>query len=249
MEGLLITGIILLVIAAVIFIIKRKINSFTRRYLNMGASETVKFLADGIKNESKLPQPITNLSEIYRPQIARDFPEVGFNGMVSIARNGLNSILNSIEAQDITLLDENASQKLKNQVQAAIDDDCSMQSVHHFDNVKIHKIGVSRYSKGMNSATADFEVSFQSNNYVENSEGKITAGSKTELTQSAYKIVLTYDMNVHEQDASIMFASTCPNCGAPVSAMGANKVCKYCGTGITEIEDRVWRIDSFKLLK
>lgn len=249
MEGLLITGIILLVIAAVIFTIKRKINSFTRRYLNMGASETAKFLADGIKNETTLPKPITNLTEVYRPQIERDFPQVGFNGMLSMVHNGLNSILNAIEAQDVNLLDENASQKLKNQVQAQINDDMSMNVVHHFDNVKIHKSGVSRYSKSAVSATADFEIAFQCNNYEVTPDGKVKNGSKTELTQSAYKIVLTYDMNAHEQDSSIMFGSTCPNCGAPVSAVGANMVCKYCGTGVTAIEDRIWRIDSFRLLK
>ena len=37
----------------------------------------------------------------------------------------------------------------------------------------------------------------------------------------------------------------CPNCGAPIKMLGT-KVCPYCGTGITELNIRVWRINGTK---
>ncbi len=37
----------------------------------------------------------------------------------------------------------------------------------------------------------------------------------------------------------------CPNCGAPIKMLGA-KTCPYCGTGITELNIRVWKVNGTK---
>lgn len=245
---LIVVGVILLVIAIVVLVIKAKINSLTHQYLGKSAGETARFLADGLKNETTLPKSITNMTAVFKPAIERDFPELGFDGMIRMAENGLISILNTIESENIGQLDAKASDKLKKQVDNIISDNQSISTKHCFDNVKIHKTGVARYNNSGKSAVADFEISMQCNEYTI-CDDKVKSGSKDELTQAVYKVTLAYNQEQYLETTSILHGSNCPNCGAPVSAIGNDKCCPYCGTGLTEISDRVWQIDSFKLLK
>ena len=38
---------------------------------------------------------------------------------------------------------------------------------------------------------------------------------------------------------------TCPNCGAPIKNLG-QKFCLYCGTGVVEVNARVWKFNAVR---
>ena len=53
----------------------------------------------------------------------------------------------------------------------------------------------------------------------------------------------------HVRSVYIVNTAICPNCGAPIDASAKGKKCPYCGSGITEIADRVWLVNDFNLVK
>jgi len=59
--------------------------------------------------------------------------------------------------------------------------------------------------------------------------------------QAKYNIDLIYiqDRNLVNNELDQALGLNCPNCGAPISSLGA-KVCEYCGTPVIEINIHVW---------
>lgn len=253
MEGvfttLLIIGIVLLVIGIVIFAIKRKLNSLTKQYLNKNLTETAQMISKGLKEETTLPKPVTDLTAAYRPQIDRDFPGYGYQRMETMAKQGLLNTLNAIESEDASDIPD-ASPVLAGLIEGIIGDNRSKNLKVFYDNAKIHKTAISRYKSNKQYADAVFEISCQYNYYCTDAEGKIKAGSKTELTQAAYRVKLSYNQNVYdEKGLNSSYTRNCPNCGAPVSVIGGNSYCEYCGSGVKMIEDRIWQINSVEQFK
>ena len=59
--------------------------------------------------------------------------------------------------------------------------------------------------------------------------------------QTKYNVDLIYiqDRNRVEHERDNALGVNCPNCGAPLSSLGA-KVCEYCGTPVIEINIHAW---------
>lgn len=248
MEGIITTLVVIAIIVAavciIVAIVKSKINKTTQKYLGMGASEAANFIKKGLQEEATLPMSIIDLTAAYKPAIARDFPETGYAGLEAIAKNTIVAVFNAIEAADLSLLSASyISQKLKQQVENIINDNISRNTKPRFDNVKFHKIAVSDYKNKQSAVEAVFQFSLQ---YVGEAAQK---NSQIIPVQAAYSVTLGYDQNQHLKTTSIVFGSNCPNCGAPISAIGQTKVCQYCGSGLTAISDRVWQAISFAKIK
>lgn len=244
---LIIIAAVILGILIIVMIIKNKLSSMTHRYLGMGLNQTADTIFKGIKEESTMPKPVSNMTAVYKPKIERDFPEVGYLNMENMAKNGMINVMNAIEAEDVGKLSD-ASPRLVRQVENTIEDNRSAGKKAYYDDIKVHKISASGYSKTASSAKADFEMSFQAHHYAVK-DGKTVEGSKQEFSQYSSRISLTYNQEEYLETTDIFRGSNCPNCGAPVSAVGNDKHCPYCGSGLTVIADRIWQIDSFSLLK
>lgn len=246
---LIIIGIILLVIAIIIFAVKRKLNNLTRRYLGKNLSQTADMLSKGLKGETTLPKPISNLTAVYKPQIERDFPSISYQRMEAMAQGGLINTLNAIEAEDFSSIPD-AAPSLLSQVEGIIGDNRSKNIKVRYDDVKIHKTAVSRYKSTKQYAEAVFEISCQALSYEESAEdGKLLCGSKTEPQQFAFKVKLSYNQANYDEGTNSAYSHNCPNCGAPVSVIGGNAVCRFCGSGVQAVEERIWQINSVELLK
>jgi len=238
------------VVAIIIFIlkIKKRIQTFTNDTFGLSPKETVDMLKDGYKQEAYTPKAITSLTEVYAPKIKRDFPQIGYNGMEALAKNSLLASLNAIEAEGTEIM-KNYSPALISKVQNIIDDNRSRNIKVKYDNIKIHKCGIASYKKMTNQATATFEISLQYHLKQEINGKTDKKNNGEEPTQSAYRILLSYDQKEYEKTSSIVYTSTCPNCGAPINVAGENKVCSYCGSGFTEIASRIWQVTDFNLIK
>lgn len=236
------------IIAIVIISVIVNLSRFTKNNLGMNLKGTKVFISEGIKNEVMLPKPITSLSAVYAPKIQRDFPQVGYNGMDTMARNALVSALNAIESKSVSGLSKAVcAPAFITKVQNTIDDLCSRDASERYDNIKIHKSGIASYINKGNEAIATFEISVQYN-YSITRGGKTSMGASDGLTQAAYRMLLTYNQQAHESTTEMVYSSNCPNCGAPINVGANEKVCPYCGSGYTEIADRVWQVTDFSLL-
>ncbi len=240
----------IIVIAIVIFTVVSKTRKFTKDYLGMTPSQTMNLINQGIREEVTTPKAITELSAVYTPKIQRDFPEMGYGGMESLARNALIASFNAIEKKSTEgLLEISCSPALVNKVTNIINDLGSKGEEEKYDNVKIHRCGICSYLKKQDEAIVAFEYSLQYE-YKKYKLGKlISSPDHNGLVQVAYRVTLTYNQKIHEQTNNMVYTSNCPNCGAPVDAGSKNRECPYCGSGFNVINDRVWQVTDFNLIK
>ncbi len=235
-----------LAIIILVLVIKKKVGNITRNYLGMGISETAKLLSDGLANECRLPYSVPRLTPLYKPKIERDFPEMSFEQMESMAKNGIINILNAIESGEPQKV-AHSSPRLRDQLFGIIEDYRSKGETAHYDEVKIHSVGVESYNSTPDSASVVFQTALESLSYVTCGE-QILSGTNKQPTQNLFSVTLTHNQDLSESDGRYYIEANCPNCGAPVPAVGVRE-CAYCGSGVVPVVDKIWQIDSFKLLK
>ena len=237
------------VIAAIgiaVMVIKQKLGNITRTYLGKGLSETARMLSDGFADECKLPYSVPKLTPLYKPKIERDFPEMGYERMEAMVRNGIADILNALESGDSDSV-AHSSVRLRDGLRGIIEDNRSKGEQMHYDSLKIHSVGVESYNSTSSSASAVFQTALESCYYVTRN-GQIVSGSKEKPTQNLFSVTLAHNQNLSEDDGRSYIETNCPNCGAPVPAVGKRE-CPYCGSGLVPAVDKIWQIDSFTLLK
>ena len=246
--GWLVPLIIVIAIVVAVLVIVKKVRQTTQKYLGMSPSQTMELINKGLKEETTTPKGITALSEMYAPAITRDFSEIGYAGMEVKAKNAIVAILNAVMTKNVSSLGaDEYTQDLINKVNNRITGLNARNEKEIFNNIKIHRCGISNYQNRIKEATARFEISLQYE-YARVSEDKADS-AKPELTQTAYSVTLAYKQDLHEQTSSIVYSSNCPNCGAPIDVSEKGKKCPYCGSGFTEIADRVWLVNDFNLIK
>ena len=239
-----------IMITIVIITIVSKTRKITKDYLGMTPTETMDLISKGIREEVTTPKPITELSAVYTPKIQRDFPEMGYGGMESLARNALIASFNAIEKKSTEgLLEISCSTALVNKVINIINDLGSKGEEEKYDNVKIHRCGICSYLKKQDEAIVAFEYSLQYE-YKKYRMGQLVSRTDNNgLVQAAYRVMLTYNQKIYEQTSNMVYTSNCPNCGAPVDVSNKERECPYCGSGFSVINDRVWQVTDFNLIK
>ena len=216
-----------LAIVILVLVIKNKVSNITRNYLGMGLSDTAKLLSDGLADECRLPYSVPKLTPLYKPKIERDFPEMGYDRMESMVRNGVIDILNTLESGENADVLSHSSVRLRDQVNGIIRDVRSKGEKPHYDDIKIHNVGIESYVT---------------------KNGHMVSGSREKPTQHLFSLTLAHNQNISEERDGIYLEANCPNCGAPIPSVGA-KECHYCGSGVLHAVDKIWQIDSFRLLK
>lgn len=242
---LIVFGAIVVGFIVIFLIIKNYLSKKTKKYLGMGLGETAKFLSDGLANECTLPYAVPKMTPLYKPKIERDYPEMSFSQMESMAKNGILHILNAIESGKPESV-SHSSIRLQDQIRGIVDDYASKEETIHYDNIKIHAVGVENYIANPEAASVIFQVALQSNYYCEKNN-KIISGTKDKPTQNLFSVTLTHNQDLSKTDASSFMEANCPNCGAPIPNGVRN--CPYCDTRVIAVVDKIWQIDSFKLLK
>lgn len=152
------------------------------------------------------------------------------------------------------------SEELKRQVELRIEDQRRGGVRESYRQVKIHQTEISRYQKEAGMCIIKLQSAVEY--YYEEMEAGAAAGdrlaenrrngnkklSKTEKEVKNRKIQTRYNMElIYIQDLSKIkdmataVGVTCPNCGAPITRLGS-KFCEYCGTGVTPVDVRVWKL-------
>ena len=92
--------------------------------------------------------------------------------------------------------------------------------------------------------TVLFNIAVGMYSYLEDENGKVINGSKDTKLQTVYEVELLYVQDADKMGVySEALGLNCPNCGAPVRNLGM-KFCEYCGTGLIEVNTRVWKFNA-----
>lgn len=192
-------------------------------------------LMEDIQEEQPIRQ-IQNLTNTYEGLIRRDFPEFDAKEFLQLAESVLLNILNSLEEGRIHH-EEHLTDSLKNTLHEQIRDLQSQKEKIYFDSIHIHKSAISRYTKNAGSRVISVEIAIEYATRKEKEQKRV---------QYKYILEAIYVQDLSKVGNLSMVGHHCPNCGAPVIELGKNKLCRYCGAGLTEINMRIWRFNSYK---
>ena len=238
---IIIAAVVILVVVAVL-IVRNKIRNFSRQMF--GTYSLVERYKNQTHEYNETPLSLHAMTDIYLPQILRDFPEFEYEAYKNKAESLLRSYFTAVSTKKTSALTEECSLTLKNNVQGIIDGLNAKNETKFFDSVVLHDIQIARYVKDGATATIFFEISTGCYNYTEDENGNVVSGSKEEKKQAIYQIGLVYVQDIDKVGNHLEgLGINCPNCGAPIKNLGS-KFCEYCGTSISEINIRAWRFNS-----
>ena len=111
----------------------------------------------------------------------------------------------------------------------------------HFDQIRLHRTEICQYRKAEGRCIITFQTSLECYRYMTDLSQQMISGAKDMKYQTKFNTDLIYiqDRNMVENYLEDALGINCPNCGAPLSSLGA-KVCKYCDTPIIEINIHAW---------
>lgn len=239
-------AIIILVLALTVlaggYVAYSKISRKVREFSNaaFGTDSIVEGFQKIEKEAEITPKSVSAATNLYLPQIMRDFPEFHYEEMRNRAENVLTGFLQGIDTGSMTRLTEGTTSELREKLRMRIDALKSENAEEHFRNILIHRTEIKSYRKIKGRCSILFQSAVQYNHYKERN-GKTVLGSADRLEQSRYNVEMIYiqDREMVENQADSGLAMNCPNCGAPLPKLGAKK-CLYCDTPIVEFNIRIW---------
>lgn len=235
MEGISISTIIFLATLFGLYMV------FSKLYLLSRSAERMLNMFKGIEGDAlrlrESPKSISAMTKLELPRIEKDFPEFNWPEWRQRSENILKGYLAAIEHKQLSYL-KDVGYGLKEQVRLAIQEDLERDVVEKFDAVHIHRCEIARYQKEQFLCRVAIQLSVE---YLHTLEDHGVSNSvNNEKEQHRYELEIVYVQDVSALGHSVMGVGvTCPNCGAPVSDLGA-KVCPYCGTEVEPLNIRVW---------
>jgi len=218
--------------------IRRKINSFSREVFG---TESILEGAAKMKAEyAATPKSVSAMTSLCLPKITKDFPDFNYNEMKTRANNLLTSYLLAIEEKNPDLLQE-GNTELKNKVSNYIQLLNNQNSSEHFRDISIHRTEISGYRKDKGRCIITFQSSLEYYHYLTDSGNQVIVGEKELTYQTRFEVDLIYiqDRSLVEQELDHALGINCPNCGAPLTSLGA-KVCVYCDSPVIELNIHAW---------
>ncbi len=232
-----------------------------RKIRNSPELEVIRYAAKAIQNGdindriSTTPKSLSNMEKIFLPQILKDFPEFNWNEFRPQIRTSICNMLLAIDTRDKGPVAGNP--KLREAVEQVL----AGTQIPHYKDVKVHDTVIKRYYKQEGTCYILCESAVEYYTYVEEND-KVVSGYKDRKRQEVYETELVYVQDIERAaagpgmaDAKMTAAGhvssngigvTCPNCGAPITSLGAKR-CEYCGTAIEPLNLRVWKINAIRL--
>lgn len=244
-----VAGIVVVVcVLLLIHFVLEKIRSLT------GIIYGINSLLEGMKAQesdyANTPKNVSSGTNIYLPQIMRDFPEFHLEEMKRKAEEIIYAYLLSIHEQKEDLLDrEDVTIELKNKLNMKIRALQSIDSYERYEQIKFHRTEIHRYRKESGRISIVFQSAVGHIFYVEK-KGKVVRGKKDRFTQNRYNVEMCYiqDRERAKRNEDTGYSLHCPNCGGVISSLG-NKQCPYCGSQVKEYNIRVWYFNDVRAIK
>ncbi len=250
MIGIIVILVLLLIlvgaVAAIIFYIRKKVQQLSRTLFRTNS------IVQGIKKQelefASTPKSVSGATSLYLPQIMRDFPEFHSEEMKERAELVLTTYLQSIDESNGSLLSE-GTRELKDQLAMKIRGLRNQGYDEHFEQIQIHKTEINKYRKEKGRCSVVYQSAVSCVHYVMR-DGKIINGYRERKSQFRYNVEVCYiqDREVAEQTKEGGMALNCPNCGAPLTSLGA-KICPYCDSPVVEFNIHTWNFTDVEVVK
>ncbi len=243
--AIIIILVLILVVIGVIVLVVHRIRNKLRQFSR--AAFGTDSLTEGWQKQARelatIPKSVSGMTRIYEPQIQKDFPEFNWMQFRNRAENMLISAFAAITGANIGLLQE-VTPDLKAQVENQITANGQQGVQEVYRQVKIHQTEIARYEKKQGKCIVTLQSAVEYYHYKEQ-DGKIVDGNKDLMEQTKYNIELMYVQDPQKANVDRSLGLTCPNCGAPVTKLGASKYCEYCGSGVTPVNIQVWHLQKY----
>lgn len=249
LPGVLIFGGVALLVLVLVLVAVRSIRLMLRRISQsvpaMLMNELKKDIESGdYARRMQEPVSLSGMDRIYGPQIKADFPELNLDELKTRAERLARTTLLAIHMEDPSLLSESA-ELYSAQVRHHIDNLQSLSQKERYEEITIHRSVISDYRKDAGTCRIRFQIAVGARYRKLAEDGRILAGQDG-VTQFKAELEALYvqDRDQLRSQSIEALAFNCPNCGAPVPALG-EKTCDYCGAAIEPLNIRVWTFSGF----
>lgn len=240
--------IIIISITAIVLAIRKKVREFSQ--MAFGTDSISEGFRKTEMEYANTAKSVAGATRLYLPQIMKDFPEFHLEEMRERAENVLRSYLYSINEESSSHLTE-GTDELRAELDTEIAMRLSEDIKEHFENIQIHRTEIFRYNKERGRVSIVFQSAVGFVNYVDRA-GKVIRGNRDRLTQCRYNVEVSYiqDRQYIQETGMDGHSLTCPGCGAPITGLGKERICKYCGTAVTEVFNiNVWMFTGVSRVK
>ena len=160
--------------------------------------------------EPEKPRSLSSLESVVLPKILKDFPDFHPQVFAERVRKDAKTYYES-GAQGKVLYEDDATETFKEAFEDRLPNDVS-------GGIEVHRVSIAAYDNAMSKKilTCQAAVGF---------------ADKTD-TPRERRLVLRYIAGYADDPESPVMGFNCPNCGAPLPAVGA-RVCVYCGTAFS----------------
>ena len=159
----------------------------------------------------------------------------------------LQEKLQAISAADAGIFErqikDGVSEEFLAQIKNRIRENETEAVTEHYEQIQIHQTEIANYEKKQGTCVITFQSAVGYLHYCEKA-GKVLSGSKDLTEQTRYNVQLMYIQNEKLAGMDNAVGTTCPNCGAPITNLGA-AYCEYCGSAVTLLNLKVWTLHSF----
>lgn len=246
--AIIIILVLLLVLAGIIYYAYLKIRDKVRVFSNLmfGTNSLLEGMQKRETEVAVTPKSVSSATSLYLPAIMRDFPEFHYDEMKTRAENVLISYLRSVDTMSSSMLTE-GTKELKEELGMRIQTLKRLNRREHFQNIRVHKTEIHQYRKNKGRVSVVLQSAVEYIHYLEQDD-KLIRGRNDIREQARYNVEVIYiqDQELVEDINETALGLHCPNCGAPVSSLGANKVCVYCDSPIVEFNMRTWNFSKVK---
>lgn len=229
-------------ICAVYGAIKRKVNHFSTAVFGTES------ITEGLKRQAEelaaTPKSVSGMTRIFEPQIQKDFPEFHLEEFKSRAQNRLILSLQTISGDAV--FSEKAVQEcpeLYSQVSNIVRTNQTAGIGEHYEQIQIYQTEIANYVKRQGKCIITLQSAVGHIHYKEKN-GIVVEGDKERLSQTKYNVDFMYIQDENVVGDKNAYGTTCPNCGAPITSLGAMH-CEYCGSAVVPVNVKVWSMQRF----
>ena len=242
--NLLIVIIAFFVVAiTIIFIVKIRLKRAIGKDNFNNLVDAIKKTKDLEIEEYSRPKNVSGVTKLLEPSIIRDFPEFNKELLYRKTEKILNKVFDCYHSKNLSIInnDEECS-LIIDQVNNYVDDLKERHIDVSYSSILFHEHAIKDYEKKDGVATITTSSTLEY--YYTNSNKKSNFDSIKKQTRYTCKFVYVFDESKLKNNT---FAVTirCPNCGAPLAGLGDIN-CTYCGSNITPINLKAWKMAKFK---